>query len=158
LKTAKTLSASFGLAGMLLAGTLYAQQPPPHAPSMPPPPPPPPFVVGPPGVWWNNPVIVDRLAITPHQQSRMQALFEQNRRHLVELSDELRRQEAIIRPLLDTDHPDESRVLAQIDRIAQGRAELEKANARFILGIRNILTLDQWRKLKSEEAKRPAHM
>ncbi len=103
-------------------------------------------------------MIVDRLGITPHQQSRMQALFEQNRRHLMELSDELGRQEAIVRPLLDTDHPDESRVLAQIDRIALARAELEKANARFILGIRNILTLDQWRKLKSKQAERPGHM
>ncbi len=125
---------------------------------MPPPPPPPPFVVGPPGVWWNNPAIIERLGITPHQQSRMQALFEKNRPHLMELSDELRRQEAIIGPLLDSDRPDESRVLAQIDRIAQARAELEKANARFMLGIRDILTLDQWRKLKREDVKRPGHM
>lgn len=125
---------------------------------MPPPPPPPPLVAGPPGVWWNNPAIVDRLGITPDQKSRMQALFEQNRRTLMELSDDLRRREEIMRPLLDTDHPDESRVLAQIDRIAQARAELEKANARFILGIRKILTLDQWRKLKSEQSKRSGHM
>ena len=147
-------------ASLVLAGSLAAQQlpPPPSSPGPPPPPPPPPFIVGPPAAWWNNPEIVKRIGLAPHQQSRMQLLFEQNRRNLIELSDEVHKQESIMRPLLDTDHPEESRVLAQIDRIAQARAELEKANARFLLGIRNILTLDQWRKLKSEGPKGPGAM
>ena len=34
--------------------------------------------------------------------------------------------------------------------IAQARAELEKANARFLLGIRRILTQEQWKKLRAE--------
>ena len=43
-----------------------------------------------------------------------------------------------------------TKVLAQIDRIAQARAELEKANARMLLGLRGVLTLDQWKKLQAE--------
>jgi hypothetical protein len=35
--------------------------------------------------------------------------------------------------LFDVDHLDEVKVLPQIDRIAQARAELEKANARMLL-------------------------
>jgi Spy/CpxP family protein refolding chaperone len=48
------------------------------------------------------------------------------------------------------DTPDEPKILAQIDKIAQARAELEKANARFLLGIRRVLTQDQWKKLQAE--------
>jgi hypothetical protein len=40
-------------------------------------------------------------------------------------------------------------VIAQVDRIAAARAELEKANAQMLLGIRRVLTLDQWKKLQS---------
>jgi hypothetical protein len=34
--------------------------------------------------------------------------------------------------------------------VAQARAELEKANARMLLGIRRVLTPDQWKKLQAE--------
>jgi TonB family protein len=40
--------------------------------------------------------------------------------------------------------------VAQIDKIAQARAELEKANARMLLGIRRVMTADQWQKLKAD--------
>jgi hypothetical protein len=33
--------------------------------------------------------------------------------------------------------------------VAQARAELEKANARMLLGIRRVMTADQWQKLKA---------
>ena len=53
-------------------------------------------------------------------------------------------------PLVAADPPDENKLIAQIDRVAQARAELEKANARMLLGIRRQLTHDQWLKLKAE--------
>ena len=36
-------------------------------------------------------------------------------------------------------------------RFAKRRAELEKANAKMLLGIRGVLTPDQWTKLQSQE-------
>jgi Spy/CpxP family protein refolding chaperone len=54
--------------------------------------------------------------------------------------------------MMAADTPDEPKILAQIDKIAQARAELEKANARFLLGIRRVLTQDQWKKLQTETA------
>ncbi len=54
-------------------------------------------------------------------------------------------------PLLAADQPDEGKILAQIDRVAQARAELEKANARMLLGLRRVLTPDQWKTLQAEE-------
>ena len=60
-------------------------------------------------------------------------------------------------PLVSADQPDEAKILAQIDRVAQARAELEKANARMLLDIRRVLTPEQWQKLKAESpAPRPA--
>ena len=39
-------------------------------------------------------------------------------------------------PLMSADEPNDAAILAQIDKVAQARAELEKANARFLLAIR----------------------
>jgi Spy/CpxP family protein refolding chaperone len=142
---------------LFLTLAVCAQQAPPPLPG--PPHGPPPGVhflhLGPPGTWWNDPAVVQRLGITPDQQKRMEALFRQNRLKLITLSTDLQMQEAPLRLLLEADHPDEPRVLAQIDKIAQARADLEKANARFLLGLRNILTPEQWRKLEFERGPLP---
>ncbi len=97
-----------------------------------------------------DPGLVQKLGLTADQQKRIDALFQQNRLKLIDLSAGLQKEEAILEPLLEADRPDESQVLAQIDRIAQARAELEKANARMLLGFRGVLTLDQWKKLEAE--------
>lgn len=109
------------------------------------------FHGGPSGRWWMDPTLVARLGLTPDQQKRIDALFQQSRLKLIDLSASLEKEEAILEPLLEADRPDESQVLAQIDRIAQARADLEKANARMLLGFRGVLSLEQWKKLQAEQ-------
>jgi Spy/CpxP family protein refolding chaperone len=110
------------------------------------------FHVGPPGRWWNNPQYAGQLGLTTDQQKRMEAVFEQNRGKLLDQMSALQKEESSMGPLLAADQPDENRVLAQIDRIAQARAELEKANARMLLDMRRVLSQDQWKKLRAEDA------
>jgi periplasmic protein CpxP/Spy len=109
------------------------------------------FPGGPSGRWWMDPGLVQRLGLTADQQKRIDSVFQQNRLKLIDLSAAVEKQEAILEPLLEADRPDEAQVLAQIDRIAQARAELEKADARMLLGFRGVLTLDQWKKLQAEQ-------
>ena len=107
--------------------------------------------IGPPGIWWKNPDIIQKLSITPDQQKRMDDIFQQSRLQLIDLKANVERQEVLLEPMLAANPPDTNKVLAQIDRAAQARAELEKANARMLLGIRTVLTPDQWTKLQAEE-------
>jgi|SRR5579875_1820057 len=122
-------------------------EPPPMAPNRPPMER---LTHAPPGKWWTNPETAQRLALTADQQRKLDALFQQNRLKLIDLSATLQKQEAILEPLLQADRPDTQRILAQIDRIAEARADLEKANGRFLLSMRTMLTTEQWRKLQSE--------
>lgn len=96
-----------------------------------------------------DPNVVQRLGLSPDQQRRIDAQFQQNRLKFIDLSAAVRKEEAVMEPLLEVDHPDEGKVITQIDRIAQARAELEKANARMLLGVRNVLTQDQWKMLQN---------
>jgi len=105
---------------------------------------------GPPGKWWTDPQVVQQLGLTDEQQKKIEDLFQKSRLKLIDLSAAVQKEEAILDPLLAADHPDESKVLAQIDRIAQARGELEKANARMLLGFRGVLTQEQWKKLQTE--------
>ncbi|HTZ59670.1 MAG TPA: Spy/CpxP family protein refolding chaperone [Acidobacteriaceae bacterium] len=109
------------------------------------------FHVGPFGRWWNNPEFVQKLGLTADQQKKMEAVFEQNRPGLLDLLANVRKEEAAMEPLLAADPLDDAKILAQIDRVTQARAELERANGRMLLGLRKVLTLQQWKTLQAEE-------
>jgi Spy/CpxP family protein refolding chaperone len=100
------------------------------------------------GRWWADPAVAQMLGLTADQQKQIEAVFLQSRLKLIDLNATLQKEEANLEPLLDADHLDESKVLPQIDRVAQARAELEKADARMLVGFRGVLTPDQWRKLQ----------
>jgi Spy/CpxP family protein refolding chaperone len=106
--------------------------------------------MGPAGRWWTDPQLAQTLGLTDDQKQKMDDVFQKNRLSLIDLSAALQKQEAIMEPLLQADRPDEAKVLAQIDKVASARAELEKANARMLFGIRSVLTPEQWKKLQTE--------
>jgi len=149
------------VAGALLAGTALAQPPsggpgsgmgfgehrPPFERAM--------GAPGEHGRWWNNPKVADRLKLTDAQRKAMDDTLQQHRETLVDLRGTLQKAEIEMEPMMKADQPNESQVLAQIDKIAQARAELEKANARFLLDIRSKLTPDQWKQVEAYRASRP---
>jgi Spy/CpxP family protein refolding chaperone len=107
------------------------------------------FRMGPRGRWWNNPEVAQKLGLTTDQQKKMDDIFQQSRLKLIDQHAAVEKEETILEPLLSAEQPDETRVLAQIDKVAQARAELEKANARMLLGLRGALTTAQWKTLQT---------
>jgi Spy/CpxP family protein refolding chaperone len=105
---------------------------------------------GPPGKWWDRPEWVQLLVLSADQQKKMDDVFQQSRLKLIDLNATLEKEQITMEPLIAADSPDEAKIVAQFDKVAQARAELEKANARMLLGIRRVLTQDQWNKLKAE--------
>jgi periplasmic protein CpxP/Spy len=103
---------------------------------------------GPEGQFWNNPRIVERLKLTDDQRKAMDGILQQHRVTLIDLRANVEKAEVEMQPLMRADEPNEGAILAQIDKIAQARAELEKANARFLLAIRSKLTPDQWKQVQ----------
>jgi periplasmic protein CpxP/Spy len=110
------------------------------------------------GRFWNDPTMVDKLKLTDEQRKGMDQVLEQNRNRLIDLRGNLEKAEGALQPLMRDDQPNESRILEQIDQVAQARAELEKANARFLLAIRAKLTPDQWKSLQAARAERMQQM
>ena len=105
---------------------------------------------GPGGKWWGNPEMVKRLSITAEQVKRMDDVLQQSRLKLIDLNATLEKEEVMMEGLMRGPQLDDAKILPAVDRIAQARAELEKANARLMLGIRHVLTPEQWEKLQSE--------
>ncbi len=111
---------------------------------------------GPGGKWWDNPEMVKKLSLTAEQQKKMDDVFQQSKLKLIDMQAALQKDEVILDGLMRGPQLDDSKILPSVDRIAQDRAELEKADARFLLGIRHLLTPEQWTQLQAERPSGPS--
>ncbi|HUX28937.1 MAG TPA: Spy/CpxP family protein refolding chaperone [Terracidiphilus sp.] len=106
------------------------------------------------GHWWNNPTMVEKLKLTDEQRKAMDAILLEHREKLIDLRANLEKAELVLEPMMRDDQPNEATILAQIDKVAEARADLEKANARFLLAIRGKLTQEQWKALQDARMNR----
>ncbi len=104
------------------------------------------------GRFWNDPALVGKLNLTDEQRKGMDQVLQQHLTNLVDLHANLEKAELTLEPLMHADQPDEPRILSQIDAVAQARAELEKANARYLIAIRGKFTPEQWKALQAARA------
>lgn len=111
----------------------------------------------PPGMWWKSPELATRIGLTPEQTKKMDDIFQSSRLQLIDLKANVEKQEITLEPMLDANPLDSKRVMSQIAKVADARAELEKANAGMLLGIRGVLTPEQWTKLHAGEHGGPHH-
>jgi len=104
--------------------------------------------------WWNNYATIEQLKLTDDQRKAMDAILLQHREKLIDLRANLERAELTMQPLMGADTPNDAAIIAQIDKVVQARADLERANARFLLAIRDKLTVDQWKLIQAAQQER----
>jgi Spy/CpxP family protein refolding chaperone len=100
------------------------------------------------GKWWKDSALMKDIGVSDDQVTKIEKIFQDHRLRLIDLHADLEKQEVILEPLVEADQPVESQVAAQIDKVAQARANLEKSDAMMLLAIRRVLTVDQWKKLR----------
>ena len=104
--------------------------------------------LAPPGRWWDDKHFAKDLKLRPDQQRHMDLLFEQNRPALLKQYETLQQEQNRMEALTHARMLEESALFAQIDRVAQARADLEKANAHLLLQIRGEMDADQIARLE----------
>ena len=109
------------------------------------------------GQWWNNPNVVKQLSLTDDQRKAMDGIVQDHKMKLIDLHANLEKAEVAMGPMMKADMPDQKAIEAQIDKVVMARADLEKANARFLLDIRMQLKPDQWKQLQTLRMNRMQH-
>jgi hypothetical protein len=83
----------------------------------------------------------------------MDAIFVQNRGALLSRFQGVQQAESQLQSLSRSPAPDEAALFVQIDRVAQARAELEKANTHYLLQLRKEMDADQLDRLEKASQK-----
>jgi TonB family protein len=110
-----------------------------------------PLNTNPDGAWWTNSATVARLGLSDDQKTRIERAFENHKQDLATRTETLNKDEAQLAKLLDADAMDRNAVFAQIDRVAQDRSELERANSVMTMEMREVLTRAQWEQLHPQQ-------
>ena len=100
------------------------------------------------GSWWRNPEVAEKIGLSDQQKQQLEKISQASRLKMIDLRADLEKQQVMLGPMLKTYHPDEAQVLSQVDQVSQARAALEKARVQAMLAGRNVLTEEQWNKLK----------
>ncbi|MBS1815092.1 MAG: periplasmic heavy metal sensor [Acidobacteria bacterium] len=106
--------------------------------------------LGPSGRWWDDKKFSRSVGIDDDTRKRMDSIFNDNKGTLTDSFKSLQREEQTLGKLIDAKEPDEPAILAQIDRVAQARADLEKASTRLVLALRRSLSPEQQSKLEAK--------
>ena len=106
------------------------------------------------GTWWKDSQLVQAIGLSDQQVQQIEKTFQDHRMQLIDLHANLEKAELQMEPMMASDQPNEAQVNAQIDKIAQARAALEKSNAQMLFAVRRVLTPDQWKKLQAQHRER----
>jgi Spy/CpxP family protein refolding chaperone len=99
--------------------------------------------------WLQNPFMLSSLGLTDEQRSRIDATLEAYSLNIAARTEQMEKEESLYNALLEADQVDRNAALAQLDRVIQARAELERANAAMTLEMREYVTQAQWIQLQT---------
>jgi Spy/CpxP family protein refolding chaperone len=106
------------------------------------------------GKWWRDPEISKKLQLSEGQITQLDQIFYEHRVKLIDHGAEMEKQDLKLQSLLDADTPDEGQIGSQVDLVLAARGKLEREYTFMNLDLRKVLSLDQWRQLKSIRGER----
>jgi len=101
------------------------------------------------GKWWQNSDTVKKLQLNESQIAQLDQIFLDHRLKLIDYGAEMEKQDLKLQTLLDADVPDEGQINNQVDQVLEARGKLEREATTMNLDLRKVLSLSQWRQLKS---------
>ena len=102
----------------------------------------------PPGKWWKTPRVVERLQITPEQQSKLDRVFLSSASELIDLKAEVEKRSLELRAQLERNDLDREKIQSAADGVNQARAAQFARELMMLVDMRAVLTDQQWTLLR----------
>jgi Spy/CpxP family protein refolding chaperone len=101
------------------------------------------------GKWWQDSEVAKKLQLTDAQSKQLNQIFYDHRMKLIDFGADMEKQDLKLQTLLDEDVPDTAQVGSQVDQVLNARGKLEREFTMMNLDLRKVLSVEQWRQLKS---------
>lgn len=110
------------------------------------------------GTWWRDSELATKLKLADQQKQQLEKTFLDYRLKLVDLRAEVERQELKLQPLIDADQVNEGQISTALNALIAARGKLELTNAMMNISMRQVLTIEQWKQLRSLQVERVREM
>jgi Spy/CpxP family protein refolding chaperone len=101
------------------------------------------------GRWWKNSDIAKKLQLNENQVTQLDQIYYDHRMKLIDYGAEMEKEDLKMQTLLDADVPNEGQINSQVDQVLGARGKLEREYTMMNLDLRKVLSVEQWRQLKS---------
>ncbi len=97
----------------------------------------------------HGPMMLKALELTADQQKKVEAIHAKQARLMVQAQADIRIATMDLQQLMRAENPDRPKIDAQIDKVAQMRAGMQKSRAATMLEVRALLTPEQLKKFQA---------
>jgi Spy/CpxP family protein refolding chaperone len=102
----------------------------------------------PPGKWWHAPQVSRRLDLRAYEKQKLDELFVESRRKLIDLKSRVEREQFELEAALEKVPLDEAGIMDQGKKLENARAALGVEQLHFLIQIRKILGPERFQQLK----------
>ncbi|NVL91068.1 MAG: periplasmic heavy metal sensor [Desulfobacterales bacterium] len=102
------------------------------------------------GKWWRTPEVGKKLGLNKKEQQKLDELFIQNRRRLIDLKTNVQKEKLELEQILEQQNFDETACMDRFKKFQGARTNLCNERFKFLVKVRKLLGLDRYRQLKTE--------
>jgi Spy/CpxP family protein refolding chaperone len=100
------------------------------------------------GKWWHDPGIQAELKLKDKEIKRLDRLFKNSRRRLIDLKTKVEKAQFEYQNLMEAEPLDEAAVNRQFAKLENARSQLASERSRFLVEVRKILGHNRFQRLK----------
>ena len=102
-----------------------------------------------PGKWWYMPEFSEKLNVSDEQKQQLNTLYLDNRRKLIELRSDLKKEGLELSNLVEQEPLNETAVMEAFHRLDTVRSKLSEERFQYILGVRKVLGQEKFQELQA---------
>jgi Spy/CpxP family protein refolding chaperone len=105
------------------------------------------------GKWWYNPQIQKNLNLSKKEVGKLDKLFANSRRKLINLKSKVENEQFELDQLLGQNKVNDAKLKKQFQKLEKARSKLATERLQFVIGVRNLLGPERFQQLKSSYKK-----
>lgn len=102
-----------------------------------------------PGKWWYMPEFSEKLNLSDEQKQQLDAMYLDNRRKLIELKSDLKKEKLDLATLVEQEPLNETAAMEAFQKLDSVRSRLSEEKFHYILGVRKILGQEKFQELQA---------
>ena len=102
------------------------------------------------GKWWKMPQVEEKLSLTKEEQEKMDSMYLEYRRQMIDLRSQVQKERLDMEQLLDSETLNAPACMERFKKLQEAQNKVSTERFKMLVQVRELLGLDRFQKLKDE--------